>query len=56
MLDLGEIVMYKDFEHQLFGHCGVVEDVVHDEPGYVWVRWVGETTRQKENVANLEVV
>jgi hypothetical protein len=56
MLDLGEIVTYKDFEYQLFGQCGIVEGIVQDEPDCVWVRWVGETTRKKEHVADLEII
>lgn len=56
MLDLGEIVTYKNFEHQLFGQCGIVEGMVQDEPDYVWVLWVGEITRKKEHIADLEIL
>jgi hypothetical protein len=56
MLDSGEIVIYKEFDHQLLGNCGIVEEIVRDEPNYVWVRWVGETRRKKELITNLEVI
>ena len=56
MVDLGEIVTYKEFSRKLAGLCGIVEGQVSDQPEYVWVRWVGETSNKKENISELEVI
>ena len=56
MLDQGEIVTYKEFSRKLACQCGIVEGNVHDQPDYVWVRWVGEICIKKENISELEVI
>ena len=56
MLAQGEMVTYKEFSRKQAGLCGIVEGLVNDQPEYVWVRWVGETTRKKENISELEVI
>lgn len=56
MMDQGEIVTYKEFSRKLAGVCGIVEGLVSDQPDYVWVRWVGETSRSKESISELEVI
>lgn len=56
MLDQGEMVTYKEFSRKLAGLCGIVEGIVRDQPDYVWVRWVGETSTKKENISELEVL
>ena len=56
MLDQGEMVTYKEFSRKLAGLCGIVEGIVSDQPDYVWVRWVGETSIKKENISELEVL
>jgi hypothetical protein len=56
MIEKNAIVMYKDDSSKCFGSCGIVEGIVSDQPDYVWVRWVGETTSQKESIQNLETI
>jgi hypothetical protein len=56
MLNQGEMVTYKEFSRKLAGLCGIVEGIVRDQPDYVWVRWVGETSTKKENISELEVL
>lgn len=50
------MVTYKEFSRKLAGLCGIVEGIVRDQPDYVWVRWVGETSTKKENISELEVL
>jgi hypothetical protein len=56
MLDQGAIVTYKEFSLKLAGYCGIVEGVVNEQPNYVWVRWVGESSHKKESISELEVL
>jgi hypothetical protein len=56
MLKQGSIVTYREFSLKLAGYCGVVEGTVNEQPNYVWVRWVGETSQKKEPVSELEVI
>ena len=56
MIEQNAIVMYKDDSSKCFGSCGIVERTVSDQPDYVWVRWVGETTSQKESIQNLVTI
>lgn len=56
MIEQNAIVTYKDDSSKCFGSCGIVEGMVSDQPDYVWVRWVGETTSQKESILNLETI
>lgn len=50
------IVTYKDLVSKLAGHCGLVEDLVSENPDMVWVRWLGDLSRKKENVEDLEEI
>lgn len=56
MIEQNAIVTYKDDSRKFYGSCGIVEGMVTDQPDYVWVRWVGETTSKKESIQNLEAV
>jgi hypothetical protein len=56
MLNQGEMVTYKEFSRKLSGLCGIVEGSVSDQPEFVWVRWVGETSNKKEHAEELEVL
>ena len=56
ILKQNSIVTYKDFGLKLAGHCGLVEDLVSENPDMVWVRWLGEMSRKKENVKDLEEI
>ena len=56
MIEQNAIVTYKEYSRKSYGSCGIVESVITDQPGYVWVRWVGEITSRKEFIENLECV
>lgn len=56
MIEQNAIVIYKHDDKKFYGSCGIVEGTVTDQPDYVWVRWVGETTSQIESVQNLETI
>lgn len=56
MLKLNSIVTYKDLTSKLAGHCGLVEGVVTEKPNMVWVRWIGDNSRKKENIGDLEEI
>lgn len=50
------MVTYKDPILKLAGHCGLVEDLVPEKPNVVWVRWLGDMSRKRENVRDLEEI
>lgn len=56
LLKLNTIVTYKDFSLKLAGYCGLVEDLIPEKPNVVWVRWLGDVARKKENVRDLEEI
>ena len=56
MFDQGAIVTYKEFSLKLAGYCGIIEGIVQEQPDFVWVRWVGESSHRKESIAELEVI
>jgi len=56
ILKQNSIVTYKDLDSKLAGHCGLVEDLVSGNPNMVWVRWLGDISRKKENVEDLEEI
>jgi hypothetical protein len=56
LLKLNAMVTYKDLSLKLAGYCGLVEDLVPEKPNVVWVRWLGEMARKKENVWDLEEI
>lgn len=56
MIEQDAIVTYKSDSRKFYGSCGIVEGMVTDQPDYVWVLWVGETTSRKEFIKNLEAV
>lgn len=50
----GAMVTYKDLALQIAGYCGlVVKGDADSEPGYVWVRWNGNSLASKEFAENL---
>ena len=55
-MKLNSIVTYKDLSLKLAGYCGLIEDVVPGKPNVVWVRWMGETIRKKEDINDLEEI
>lgn len=56
MIERDAIVTYKDLRMQIAGRCGVVEELVEDQPDYVWVRWVGDLNKCKEYVHDLKIL
>lgn len=56
MLKLNAMVTYKDLNSKLAGHCGIVEDMIPEKPNMVWVRWIGDLSRKKENIGDLEEI
>jgi hypothetical protein len=56
MIERDTIVTYRDLRLEIAGHCGVVEDRVEDQPDYVWVRWVGDTSKCKEYIPDLKII
>lgn len=56
MLKLHSMVTYKELSLKLAGYCGLVEDLEPGMPNTVWVRWMGDTTRKKENIQDLEEI
>lgn len=56
MMKLNSMVTYKDLSLKLAGYCGLVEDIVPEKPNIVWVRWMGDTFRKRENVNDLEEI
>ena len=56
MIELDAIVTYRDLRLEITGRCGVVEGRVEDQPDYVWVRWVGDTSKCKEYVPDLKAI
>lgn len=55
-MKLDAIVTYKDLSLKLAGYCGLVEDLIPGKPNVVWVRWLGDIARKKENVRDLEEI
>ena len=55
-MKLDAIVTYKDLSLKLAGYCGLVEDLIPEKPSVVWVRWLGDMARKKENVRDLEEI
>ena len=56
MIERDAIVTYRDLKLEIAGRCGVVEGLVEDQPNYVWVRWVGDTSRCKEYIPDLKAI
>jgi len=56
MIERDTIVTYRDLGLEIAGRCGVVEDRVEDQPDYVWVRWVGDTSKCKEYIPDLKII
>ena len=56
MIEQNAMVIYKEHSRKLYGNCGIVEAMVTDQPDYVLVRWLGETSSRKEHIENLELV
>jgi hypothetical protein len=56
MIEQDTIVTYRDLKLEITGRCGVVEGLVEDQPDYVWVRWIGDTSRCKEYIPDLKVI
>jgi hypothetical protein len=55
-MDQGAMVTHKEFSRKLTSICGIVEGLVPDKPDFVWVRWLGNTSRSEEPVSDLEEV
>ena len=56
MIELDAIVTYRDLRWEIDGRCGVVEGVVDDQPDYVWVRWLGDSSKCKERIHDLKAI
>ena len=56
MIERDAIVTYRDLKLEITGRCGVVEGRVEDQPDYVWVRWVGDTSKCKEYIPDLKAI
>ncbi len=56
MIERDAIVTYRDLKLEIAGRCGVVEGRVEDQPDYVWVRWVGDTSKCKEYIPDLKAI
>jgi hypothetical protein len=56
MIETDAIVIYRDPRLEIAGRCGVVEGRVDDQPDYVWVRWIGDTSTRKESIHDLKAI
>lgn len=48
-----KLVTYKDLSLQMDKQCGLVVGGIENEPGFVWVRWVGALSDSRESLSEL---
>lgn len=52
-MEKDRMVIHRDIARFLICGCGLVEARDESDPKYIWVRWVGDPERRKENVEEL---
>lgn len=52
-MEKDQMVIPRNIARFMTCGCGLVEGLDENNPDYIWVRWVGESEKRKEHIAEL---